>query len=98
MTRPYASGNRRTVDTFRLRDQDLVWREVEDEIIILDTRASVYASVNEAGRVLWLKLAEGASLEDLSGELVRHYGLNEADATRDAEAFLQSLRDQDLLS
>ena len=86
------------MDRFRLREDDLVWREVEDEVIILDTRASVYASVNEAGRVLWLKLAEGASLDDLTGELVRHYGLNEADATRDAEAFLHALRDQDLLS
>jgi hypothetical protein len=86
------------VDTFRLRDQDLVWREVEDEIIILDMRASVYASVNEAGRVLWLKLAEGASLDELTAELVRLYELNEADATRDAKEFVQSLRDQDLLS
>ena len=86
------------MDKFRLREDDLVWREVEDEVIILDMRASVYASVNEAGRVLWLKLAEGASLDELTGELVRQYELNEADATRDAEAFLQSLRDQDLLS
>jgi hypothetical protein len=86
------------VDRFRLRDDDLVWREVEDEVIILDMRASVYASVNEAGRALWLKLAEGASLDDLTSELVRRYELNEADATRDAKAFLQSLRDQDLLS
>ncbi len=83
---------------FRLRDRDLVWREVGDEVIILDTRASIYASVNESGRVLWLRLAEGATLDDLAGELQREYGLDAADAKRDAEAFVTSLRERDLLA
>ena len=83
---------------FRLRDHDLVWREVGDEVIILDTRASIYASVNESGRVLWLRLAEGATLDDLVGELKREYELDSVDARRDAEAFLTSLRERDLLA
>lgn len=86
------------MDTFRLRDRDLVWREVGDEVIILDMRASIYASVNESGRTLWLRLAEGASLDDLAGELETEYGLDPVDARRDAEAFLKSLQDRDLLA
>ena len=82
----------------RLRSHELLWREVDDEIVILDLRRSVYASVNQSGRTLWLRLARGATSEDLAQELRSVYG-READVARqDAEAFLETVREQGLLA
>jgi hypothetical protein len=84
-------------EQFRLRQQDLAWREVEDEVIVLDTKGSLYASINRSGRLLWLRLGEGASLEQLTDVLVESYGMDRAAAAADAEAFVSSLRTQELL-
>jgi hypothetical protein len=86
------------VSTLRLRDSDLAWREVGDEVVVLDLRASVYATVNEAGRALWLLLADGASEEELIQLLERAYGLDRAQARRDAEAFVSTLKARELLA
>lgn len=85
------------MEQLRLREHDLVWREVEDEIVILDMRESLYASLNEAGRVLWLRLVEGATFEELEQELTATYGLSPEAAHRDAHAFVSSLSEHGLL-
>ena len=86
------------VDELRLREQDIVWRQVENEIVILDMKASVYASLNNAGRVLWLRLVDGGTVDDLAAELEREFGLEPEVARRDTEAFVASLRQQGLLA
>jgi hypothetical protein len=90
-------GREGRVDELRLREQDIVWRQVEDEIVILDMKASVYASLNNAGRVLWLRLVDGATLDDLVEELMSVYGLDPDTARVDAQAFVAALNQQGLL-
>lgn len=85
------------MEQLRLRERDLVWREVDDEIVILDIKASVYVGVNASGRVLWLRLVEGATLDELAAELEQVYGLPAASARRDASAFVEAMREQGLL-
>ena len=48
-------------DIFRLRQQDLAWRVVEAEAIVLDNRTWQYLSVNQTGAALWQLLSEGTS-------------------------------------
>lgn len=86
------------MEQLHLREHDLVWREVEDEIVILDMKASVYAGVNASGRVLWLRLAAGATEIDLADELQRVYGLSAEVARADVTTFLAAMRAQDLLT
>jgi len=86
------------MEQLHLRENDLVWREVEDEIVILDMRASVYAGVNASGRVLWLRLAVGATEADLADELQRVYSLSPEVARTDVATFLAAMKAQDLLT
>lgn len=82
----------------RLREQGIVWREVDGEIVILDTQKSVYASINRSGSVLWLCLASGgATREHLVAQLQERFGLNPEMASRDVDAFLALMRDQGML-
>lgn len=81
----------------RLKEPDIVWRAVADEVVVLDTRTSEYLSVNETGAVLWERLSQGASAEDLVAELCGRYDVDEATAGADVEAFLAALRANDML-
>ena len=54
----------------RLRNDDLAWRTVDDEMIAIDVRDSTYLTANDSGALLWEALAAGATREALAGSLV----------------------------
>ena len=81
----------------RIRPGAVEWRRLEEEIVAVDARQSVYMAVNRSGSVLWPALLEGATREALIDRLVDTYGLERDDAERDIDLFVQALDDQDLL-
>jgi hypothetical protein len=86
-----------TERTYRLRDSELEWREVEGEIVALDLRASAYLSVNKTGTALWPQLSAGASRDDLIAVLTARFGVDATAAGRDVDAFLDALETRGLL-
>jgi hypothetical protein len=87
-----------TERTFRLRDGDLEWREVEGEIVALDLRASTYLSVNKTGTALWPHLTAGASRDELVAALTSRFDVDAESAGRDVDAFVGALETRGLLA
>lgn len=83
--------------TLRLRPDALDWREVEGEIVALDVRASTYLAVNTTGATMWPSLIEGATRDELVGQLQGRFDLEQSRAEADVDAFLKTLRGRDLL-
>jgi hypothetical protein len=81
----------------RLRNQALEWREIENEIVVVDTRKSIYVAVNKSGAVLWPSLAAGATREELVDRLAQSYEIDRGSAQTDVDAFLALLDEHDLL-
>jgi hypothetical protein len=81
----------------RLRNQALEWREIEDEVVAVDTRKAIYMAINHTGAVLWPALAEGATREELVERLTRAYDVDRGAAEGDVDAFVSMLKEQDLL-
>jgi coenzyme PQQ synthesis protein D (PqqD) len=71
-----------------IHTEALTWREINGEVVILDLEASKYLSLNGTGALLWSALAEGADDAQLIELLTERYGIDEATATRDVDAFL----------
>lgn len=86
------------MNELRLRDGAIEWREVEGEIVALDLDRSEYIAVNRAGTAIWALLAEGAQRGELAAQLVAEYGIDEASAGRDVDAFVDSLSERGLLA
>ncbi len=80
-----------------LDSENLMWREVEDEVIVLDMRTWTYMGINGSGTVLWKKIARGANPSALVDCLRETYEIDEQVAARDVEAFLSMLREHGLL-
>lgn len=85
-------------ETLRLRADDMTWRSVESEIVVLDQRDSTYLAVNRTGSVLWPLLAEGATRAELAAALVERFGIEEARAATDVDAFVEFLAGRHLLA
>ncbi|HEY1714362.1 MAG TPA: PqqD family protein [Solirubrobacteraceae bacterium] len=84
--------------TYRLRSDELSWRQIDDEIVVLDAGRAEYLAINGAGARLWPALVEGASLEQLADLLVDTYEIDSQRATADASQFVATLSDQGLIA
>ena len=81
----------------RIRPGVVEWRELEQEVVAVDTRRSLYMAVNRSGAILWPALLEGAEVNELVDRLMEAYGLDRTTAARDVDTFVQALENQDLL-
>jgi len=81
----------------KLRDADLTWQEIDEDIIILDLRASAYLKLNGTGAHLWKELEQGSDVAGLVNSLIGTYEVDPATARGDVDAFLRQLQRADLL-
>jgi len=75
----------------------VVWREVGDEVVVLELSTSTYLTLNGTAKQIWDSLAGGATLDALVDSLVDRYGITPEQARADAESFVSTLADRGLL-
>ena len=81
----------------KLRADNLEWREVEGEVIVLDLEGSVYMSLNGSGAVCWRALADGATRDQVVERVTESFDVDGERAERDVDAFLAELTSRGLL-
>jgi hypothetical protein len=82
----------------QLRATDLDWREIDEDIVILDGRDASYLTLNGSGALLWRTLADGATRDELIGVLLAAYEVDATTAGSDADAFLDNLHERGFLA
>jgi hypothetical protein len=86
-----------TGEKLHLKVDEVVWREVEEELIVLELSSTTYLSLNGSAKQLWLRLADGATSEELATMLTDLYQISPEQARTDAESFLSNLTDRKLI-
>jgi hypothetical protein len=82
--------------SLRLRS-DVAWREINDEIVLLDLTGSTYFTVTRTGVALWPLLVQGSTIDELSEHLAQTFSLERQTAERDVSGFISTLSDEGLL-
>jgi coenzyme PQQ synthesis protein D (PqqD) len=80
-----------------LKMDDLTWREVHDELLVLDMATATYLTLNGSAKVLWQHLADGATVSELVGALVDRYRITPERAEADVRDFLEVLEERSFL-
>lgn len=70
---------------------ELVWQEVDDQVVVLDPGSSTYHGITGAGTTLWPLLVRGTTREELVAELVTAFSIEETRAREDVSVFLTEL-------
>ncbi|MDF1603436.1 PqqD family protein [Nocardioides sp. YIM 152315] len=81
----------------RLRGDNLTWREIDGDLVILDLRSSTYLTANASATLLMKQLIEERSAGELVHSLVTAFGIRQQQAEHDVQAFLDDLEGSDLL-
>jgi hypothetical protein len=70
---------------------------VRGSTVVLDPERGRYVRLNATGAALWESLEAPTTIEELSGQLSRDYGVDAARADGDAAAFVAALADRELV-
>lgn len=81
----------------QLKVDDVVWREVEDELVILELSTSTYVTLNGSAKFLWETLTNGCTLDELVMSLIGRYSISTDQALSDIESFISALDERDLI-
>ena len=87
-----------TGPTIKIDSDNVLAREVDGEIVILDLRRQHYIGGNPSVTVMWPLLEQGATREQLLEALLTKFGVRRARADADLSAFLTSLEEFGLLA
>lgn len=81
--------------------EQVAWHEPEDgapgELTVAHLTTSTMLSLNNAGALLFRRLADGATPAELTQALVDGYGVDADQARRDVETFVAALQARGLL-
>lgn len=81
----------------QIRTDDVVWQELDGELVLMDLDRSVYLTTNAAGTALTKLLTQERTREELADHLVEQFGIERDRALVDVDAFVAQLRDKNLL-
>jgi hypothetical protein len=84
-------------EKLHLKVDDVVWREVGDELVVLELTSSVYLTLNGTAKILWEGLASGSTTDSLVELLTDDYEVSAEQARADTESFLSDLTERNLL-
>lgn len=85
------------VDHLYVRRGDILESHAKDEAVLLDQPSGIYFSLNETGRRLWDAIKRPCSGGDLAKILCDEFEVETQQASHDAHAFLQMLKEADLV-
>lgn len=85
-----------------IRNQDVVARQIEGELIIVPIRRGVgdmnsLYTLNSVGSVLWEFMAEEHSLPEMVARICDEFEVTAAQANSDIQAFLDSMLEESLI-
>lgn len=81
----------------KLRADDLTWREIDGDLVILDLRSSTYLTTNASGAVLMKELTQHRTDDELVQALVGAFGITASQAESDVRSFVEALNTGGLL-
>ncbi|MBQ1049529.1 PqqD family protein [Micromonospora sp. C51] len=76
---------------YRIAEQRTAWRQAGEDIVVLDTRQSVYFGLDAVGALLWRRLVDGATVAELTETLASTADVEWDRVAEDVRCFLADL-------
>lgn len=80
------------------RKNNLLYSEIQDEIVALNIDTSEYIGFNAVGSRIWSIIEQPIGFAELLNSIVQEFDVNSEQARTDAMHFLQKLDDKKLIS
>jgi sensor histidine kinase YesM len=77
--------------------ENIIWREVSDEAVLLNVDTSNYYTLNTIGTEVWKMLCDKKKIEDVVSAMNKKYDEPEEKIARDVRSLLKELQEEKLI-
>jgi hypothetical protein len=77
--------------------KDVVFRDLEGELVLLNLATGVYFGLDPIGTRIWALIDDGRTADEIVGVITAEYEVDEDACRADLARFLVALRDNDLV-
>jgi hypothetical protein len=84
-------------DTVLQRKPDMLFNEIDGEVVMLSIENSEYYGMDKVGSRIWELLEQPIAYRELLTKLIEEYEVTEQQCNRDTLAFLKKLEDKKLI-
>ena len=79
------------------RNNDILWKLIEDRVVLLDMDEGRAITLNEVGSNIWTALEKHKTKEELLQDVTAAFDIDEKTARRDVYSFLDEMLKRDLI-
>ena len=79
------------MNDLRKREKAVMVREVDEEVLLLDTESNLIHKLNQTASFIWRKLDQVPSPDDIARMLAKEFEVEEHVAARDVNSTLEKL-------
>lgn len=74
------------------------WRDVNNELVVLNLQSGEYFTFNNVGRLIWLAVNDGKTVDEITRSVMETFDVKtEEKAATDVTAFISNLLSEGLL-
>ncbi len=84
-------------DTTFKTSENIAWRNVNEEVVILNLKSGEYFTLNDVGQFVWLAVADQKNMEEIRQKVVDAFDVSPKKASEDIEEFISRMLDEGLL-
>jgi len=81
-----------------IRNEDVVWREDEEDIFICSADGELIFSISDVGADIWLACDGQLTISDITELLIAAYDIDQETLAKDLVEFLLEMKAKDLVS
>ena len=84
-------------DTTFKTSENIAWRNVNEEVVILHLKSGEYFTLNDVGQLVWLAVADQKNVGEIKQKVVDTFDVSPEKASEDIEEFISRMLDEGLL-
>ncbi|MHC4456584.1 MAG: PqqD family protein [Planctomycetota bacterium] len=84
-------------DTTFKTSENIAWRNVNEEVVILHLKSGEYFTLNDVGQFIWLAVADQKNMGEIRQKVVDAFDISPEKASEDIDEFISRMLDEGLL-
>ena len=80
-----------------VRNDEILWRLVEDKVVILDMDEAIAIMLNDVGSHIWTALQTQKTKEELINQVIEAFDADKETVRKDVHSFLNDMIKRDLI-
>lgn len=78
-------------------NRNVVYREVDDRIVLINLDSGYYYSLNEVGRLIFRCIVDKKDIDNIIDKILNEYEITREKARNDIDSFLSELTKENIL-